>query len=181
MKVVKFCLLPLVAFFLIAGFAAWYFAKDLPTEWNVDVSLQVDASASQVHPFIEDLRRWPEWTVDGTLAADTEFSFEGAERGVGAIMTSSSPGSQVRVTITASDPAKGVWFDELLEGTIPSKGVIQYEERDGKTTLRWQDHGSFGEALWARPINWALERGLTEGFRANLARLKLLVEAPAGE
>jgi uncharacterized membrane protein len=177
MKIVKFCLLPLLVLVVGGGLAAWFFLKDMPTEWNVDVSTTIDAPAAEIHPYIEDLHRWKEWSAFREEFPDSAYSFEGAESGVGAVMTTTGEGGTMRVEITASDPAKGVWFDELLEGTISSKGVILFEESGELTRVTWQDHGSFGDFLLLRPFNLALEKALTEGFQANLERLKQLVEA----
>ncbi len=176
MKIVKFCLLPLLVVVLGGGVAAGEFRKDMPAEWNVDVSTTIDAPAARIHPYIEDLHRWKEWSSFREEYPDSAYSFEGAERGVGAVMTTTGEGGTMRVEITASDPAKGVWFDELLEGTIQSKGVILYEESGGTTTVRWQDHGTVGDFLLLRPFNLAIEKGLSEGFAANLEVLKAVVE-----
>ena len=110
MKIFKFCLLPILLL-AVAVFVAGFFC---PEHWEVEVHTTIDAAPEEIHPFIEDLRQWPEWTAWGD---EFSFTFEGAEKGVGAIATSTGGGSNVRWEITASDPQKGVWFDELLEGT----------------------------------------------------------------
>jgi uncharacterized membrane protein len=177
MKVVKFCLLPVLLLVVLAVAGGWFYFKDMPTEWNVDVSVEIDAPAAEIHPYIEDLHRWKDWNGFHESFGDSDFTYEGAERGVGAVMTSKSEGSNVRIEITASDPAKGVWFDELLENTIEAKGVILYEEADGKTTVRWQDRGTFGDFIFMRPMNLMLQEALTEGFQANLEMLKEVIES----
>ncbi|MCB9916576.1 MAG: SRPBCC family protein [Planctomycetes bacterium] len=177
MKVVKFCLLPVLAVFVLGGLAAWWFTKDLPREWNVDVSVDVDAPAAEIHPWIEDLHRWPEWSAFREQYPDDAYTFTGAERGVGAEMTTVGGGSRVHLVITASDPTKGVWFDETLEDKLNAKGVILYEEHDGRTTLRWQDHGQVGDFFLMRLAVRVLQDRLSDAFAKNLAVLKQKVEA----
>lgn len=176
MKVVKFCLLPLLALLVLGGAGLYFYAKDLPTEWNVDQSIEIAAPASEIHPLIEDLHRWPEWSAFKEQYPETAYEFAGAEKGEGAIMTTSNDGGSVRVTITASDPAKGVWFDELIEAQIEAKGAILYEEADGKTTVRWQDHGTFGDFFLLRFANKAFEVAFSDGVSRNLESLKRAVE-----
>ena len=176
MKVVKFCLLPVLALLLAGGVGLYFLAKDLPAEWNVEVAIEIEAPASEIHPLIEDFHRWPEWSAFKDEYPDTAYTFEGAEKGVGAVMTTTSQGSTVRAEITSSDPAKGVWFDELLEGQIQAKGAILYEEADGKTTVRWQDRGTFGDFFLLRFANEAFQMTFTEGIAKNLDKLKLVVE-----
>lgn len=175
MKIFKFCLLPvllLVATVFVVGFFC-------PEHWEVEVSTEIAATPEEIHPWVDDLKRWEEWTQWADTGAEFEFSYEGAERGVGAIAYSKGPGSDVRWEITSSDPQRGVWFDELLEGEIHSKGVIQYHSEDGLTRVTWSDRGTLGDSSILRLANLLMQSSLTKGFQRNLEGLKAKVEGGA--
>lgn len=175
MKVLKFCLLPL---FVVIGAVYLYGYLLAPEGWSVEVSRVIEASPEEIHPWIEDLHRWPEWQEYGEVTF--EFTYEGAEKGVGAIATSRNESTEVRVEITASDPTKGVWFDELLEGTVPAKGAIRYEVVPEGTRVLWGDQGSLGDGPIVRIFHPMMERSLAGAYEKHLARLAERL-APSGD
>lgn len=175
MKVLKFCLLPL---FVVIAAVYLYGYLAAPEDWNVEVSRVIAAEPAEIHPWVEDLRRWPEWQEYEEVTF--EFTFEGEEKGVGAIAVSRSERNEVRWEITASDPERGVWFDELLEGDVPAKGAILYEVVAEGTKVTWLDHGSLGEGPILRIFHPMMETALGDAFGKHLARLAEKVEA-AGE
>ncbi len=174
MKVVKFCLFP-VFLFLTAILGLGYMAPD---GWDVKVTAEIHASPEAIYPFVDELGRWEEW-IELTENGNEKFTFtyEGPARGVGAIASSSGAGSDVRWEITASDPQKGVWFDELLEGEADAKGAIMWQVEEGVTTVTWVDRGSLGSSPLLRYFHPVMEKALSEAYTRNLAGLKRLAEA----
>jgi hypothetical protein len=172
MKIFKFCLLPILLL-VVTVFVVGFFC---PESWNVEVSTSIEAAPAEIHPWVDDLKRWEEWAVWAEGDKRFEFTYAGQPHGVGAIATSKGPGSNVRWEITASDPQKGVWFDELLEGTTPSKGAIMFEAQGAATKLTWVDRGSLGTSPLFRLANLVLQSALTKGFQRNLENLKARVE-----
>jgi len=173
MKIVKFCLLPMLAL-LVLLFLLGMAARE---GWDVEVSTRISAGPEEIYPFVDDLRRWPEWTVDAREGSEPlEFHFSGPPRGVGARALSQGPHSSVRWEITASDPAKGVWFDEWLEGDIQAKGAIMFTPVEGGTRVTWVDRGSLGDMPFIKLFHYLMQASLTESFQRNLETLKRLVE-----
>ena len=176
MKIVKFCLFP-VFLFLAAVMGLGYFAPD---GWDVSVSAEIDAPPEAIHPFIDELARWESWMqLSENENAQFTFTFEGPARGVGAIANSKGPGSNVRWEITASDPQKGVWFDELLEGEAQAKGAIMFEAQGETTKVTWVDKGSLGTSPFVRYFHPVMEKALGAAYVRNLAGLKKAVENAA--
>lgn len=173
MKIVKFCLLPLLVLVSLPFIVGLFF----PKEWNVEVSQEFDAAPEEIHPWIDELKRWPQWATMGAGESQFEFSFEGPEAGVGAVAFSKGSGSRIRWEITASDPQKGVWFDELLEGTTHAKGAITFEARGDTTLVTWLDKGTLGSIPVVRLFHPLMESSLTSAFEANLQTLKQKVES----
>ncbi|MFT7670627.1 MAG: hypothetical protein ACI8X5_003338 [Planctomycetota bacterium] len=177
MKIVKFILLPLLVV-ILAFYIAGFFA---PEGWDVEVSTEINASPEAIHPWISDLRRWEEWIAMGQADSAFEFSYAGEESGVGAVAKSVGPGSNVRWEITASDPQKGVWFDEILEENIPAKGAIMLEAHGATTKVTWVDRGSLGDGPFLRLFHPLMQSSLAKGFTDNLASLKSKIESQDGE
>ncbi|HIG10913.1 MAG: SRPBCC family protein [bacterium] len=171
------CLLLFCALVLLAGGGLWLAGDRLPEAWDVDVSQIIDAPQAEIHGYIEDLHRWPEWSASQEEFPDSSTTFEGPDNGVDAVMHTRAGGSEVRITITHSDPLRGVWFDELLAGRVASRGVILYSNQGRRTRVRWQNHGSLGTHALARLGNYFLEKSLAEGLKRNLTQLKRVVEA----
>lgn len=174
MKIVKFCLFP-VFVFLAAVMGLGYLA---PEGWDVNVSAEINASPETIYPLVDQLNRWEEW-MELTEGGNEKFTFtyEGPERGVGAIATSKGAGSNVRWEITASDPQKGVWFDELLEGEADAKGAIMWQVEGDVTKITWVDRGTLGSSPLLRYFHPVMEKALSEAYVRNLAGLKAAAEA----
>ncbi len=172
MKIVKFCLLPL---FVLLGlvYAYGYFVS--PDGWDVEVSTEIAAPPEVIHPWIADLSRWPDWLAD--QGAEYTYTFEGAPSGVGAIAISNDGRHEIRWEITASDPQKGVWFDELLGGEADAKGAILLETTDRGTKVSWVDRGSLGKDPIKRIFHPLMQNQLAAAFQENLTSLQQQVEA----
>jgi len=172
MKIVKFCLLPL---FVLLGLVYGYGYFVSPDGWDVEVSREIEATPAEIHPWIADLSRWPDWLAD--QGVEYTYTFEGPASGVGAIATSNDGRHEIRWEITASDPQKGVWFDELLGGQSDAKGAILLEATSGGTKVSWVDRGSLGRDPIKRIFHPLMQNQLAAAFQENLTSLERMVEA----
>ena len=140
----------------------------------------IAARPSEVHALLEDLRRWGTWSPWHASGA----SFSGAERGVDARASWESARGPCALVVTASDPARGVWYDIRLatggatgRAELPAKGVFQYAEVAGGTRVVWSNAAEL-EGARERVLGYALERWLGVDLEAGLADLKQVLEAP---
>ena len=170
MKLVKFCLLPLLILVTLPFIVGFF----CPEGWEVEVSTEIAATPEAIHPWVDELKRWEDWVGLGEGKPPFDFTFEGEQRGVGAIVTSRAVGSTVRWEITASDPQKGVWFDEVYEGKTPAKGAIMFEARGDVTKVTWVDKGRSPIDRLFHPL---MASTLSNAFQINLETLKAKVEA----
>lgn len=87
-KFLKWCCGGCLVLGLLAGVAlvlVWRWAKNKPTSWTAEASIEIAATPEEVLPLLEDLHRWSEWSKferDGSEHVEREFG--GAERGAGA-------------------------------------------------------------------------------------------------
>src|SRR4051794_4280480 len=74
----------------------------LPSQWYAERALMIDVPLAAVHPFLGDLRRWPElglWALGDPESAAT-FNASGTEVSF----------KDSRLKILSADPLKGVEF-----------------------------------------------------------------------
>jgi hypothetical protein len=173
MKIVKFCLIPILL--LIA--AAFGFGMMAPDGWDVSVSVEIEAPPEVIFPYIDELARWEQWThLSESGNSRFTFTYEGPTRGLGAIAVCSGPGSNVRWQVTSSNEQEGIRFDELLEGSTPAKGAILFEPMGAVTKVTWTDKGSLGTFPLIRYFHDAMQNSLSAAYTRNLDGLKGQVE-----
>jgi len=152
----------------------------LPNHYRVERSILIDAPPAAVHPWIDDLRRWPTW-ANWNRAADTTLEYSGTSQGVGAqeIWRDQRRGTGT-ITITRSDSAHGVWFTtELGDGTVGG-GSLTYAESAGTTTVTWTDEGRLPKIVGGF-VRGHFQDVLGEHFEEGLRRLKQVVEREKAE
>lgn len=179
-KSLQFVLCMLLALILLLGLGMLF----MPDRYEVVREQTIEAEAATIHPYVEELRRWPDWCAWNSETMPSLVStFSGSERGVDAVWSWTADEGPGRMVVTASDPAKGVWFDlEFGEADrkMISKGVIQYAPAgEGRTKLTWTNRGELsGLSKLMGPM---LDSMMGPDFEAGLASLAELVEAEAAE
>lgn len=134
----------------------------LPGTWSAEASIQIDAEAAEVFPFLNDLRRWDRWTNWGDL--DSELSSPSG--GVGASRSWDDPNfGSGSVTITSSGPPTFVRYEVEIEGGASVGGELRIEALGGASRVTWREEGDFGR----NPLMGYVARGMAESQGAQLA------------
>ncbi len=153
----------------------------LGRRWSVEVKAEIAAPPSAIHPWIEDLRRWPSWSHwHGGTDPSLQHRFEGAPRGVGARMSFAGDLLGVgAVEIVRAEPDAGVWLataigSESVNGSIG----LSYRpgSRPGTTLLVWRDEGALPWVIGGF-YRGSLQTALARHMQAALERLRGLAEA----
>lgn len=176
MKFIKFILI----FALVAVVLLSLVAQLLPSSFHMERNIIIRAGSEKIHPFVNDLRKWPEWTVWNTTADPTViYTYEGPQEGVGAI--SKWDGKKLgdgMMTITESDVAKGVKIDLSFDkGRHQCKGWITYVPAGTDTKVVWGFGGDVSRNPVDRWFNVFMEKLVGPEFEKNLAGLKKKVES----
>lgn len=177
-KFLKFALIALIVLVVLCGGGLFALINMAPDDFEVARELTIDASAAEIHPHVEDLKAWQNWSYwtpehDPSL----KISYAGAEQGVGAVSTWTSDQGPGSMTITASDAAKGMWYDLAFgegEAEIVSKCAMQYEPAGDGTKVIMSMRGSFPGAL--KILNWGADGMLGPQFEHSLEGLKKVSE-----
>lgn len=155
-----------------------------PKDYQVAKSITIDAPPAAVHAYVGDLQRWPEWTPWAEHDASLETTYGAKTTGVGAHQSWTSEGGDGELTLTMSDPAKGIAYDMAFideEARIPATSAMTYEPAaDGGTVVTWTMQGTWDGAVppvmdgWMKILSPMMIGGM---FDEGLANLKSRVES----
>jgi uncharacterized membrane protein len=163
----------LIAFVLV-GFL-------LPSKWEVQRTIVIQAPMSTIRLYTNDLKRWPEWTPWNTTTDPTiRFAYTGAESGTGATSTwSSEKSGSGSMTITRTGPNGSIWFDLRFVGSdLPSKGSIRFTPLPDATMVTWTNSGELGSNPVNRCFGLLMNSLMSSDFDKGLLKLKKLIETP---
>lgn len=176
----------LVALLVILAIAAGV-GFVLPTNYDMSRSVTINAEPAAIHPWINDLRKWPEWdpwkdddpTIQVTLGAQSV--------GVGAHHSWTGKDGNGELTVTQSDPQTGIAFDMafIMDDTAaPSTGELRYEKVDGGTRVTWSFKGDCADMMpriVAGYMNKLMQGQIATAFDRGLGKLKAKVEGAKAE
>lgn len=153
----------------------------LPSTYHVERSVTIIASSSEIYPYLNSLKKWPEWTA-WTVAKypDMKVSFEGPESGAGAIYNwDGKTSGQGTLKLTQSSPTNGVFFDLSFDhGKYLSKGSIVMELSDDGVEVIWTNEGDLGRNPVNRYFGLFMDRMMGPDFQQGLDNLKRKLETP---
>lgn len=154
--------------------AAWL----LPAEWQVERSIVIHAPAGKIFPYLNSLKKWPDWVAGyaGDTAAPVEY--EGPENGVGATRRWKEGDERHALKIVRSYSDRRVEYLLLLDaGRSAINGLLVLVPENDATRVVWRASGTAQGSPLLRYA--ALFRSLEMGrdFEASLTRLKDKIEA----
>jgi hypothetical protein len=176
MKIVKRILLGLLVLLVVLLVVGFF----LPGRYRVERSTVMHATTEAIFPYVNTLKRWPDWTAWNTKKyPDMKVEFEGPEAGKGA--TYRWDGKDVgkgSLTLTSSDPERGVEYDLNFEnGKYLSKGALQFEPMTEGVKVTFRNEGDLGWSPISRYFGLMMDRFMGPDFEEGLANLKTTVEA----
>lgn len=136
----------------------------LPDEALVVRSVTIAAPPAAIHPHLDTLRAWPEWSAWNKQADSTVvFGFRGPASGVGALWTwDGKVFSQGQLEILESDPARGMRYVVTMGNGFKAYGDIAFSPGPGGTTLTWTDRMPMGMGPLGGWMKLALGGMITE-------------------
>lgn len=152
----------------------------LPSTYHAERSLVIAAQPEAIHPWLNQLKKWPEWSAWTTAKDPTlTYSYEGPEEGVGAISKweskKSGPG---QMKIVESDPSKGVKFElDFGQGRYLSVAMLSYSAAEGGTKVTWSMDGKISRNPMDRWFCLFMNTLVGPDFEEGLAGLKKKAEA----
>lgn len=151
-----------------------------PKQFRVERSIDINAPAAKIFPFLEDLRRQRHWSPWEQKDPDMKRTYSGAEKGVGAIyewdgnreigagrqqITSVAPHEKIDVTMDFFRPMK-------------AKNYIEYILRptSSGTHVTWAIYGPMLFMSKVMSVFMSFEKIIGGEFEKGLVQLKALAE-----
>lgn len=174
MKFIKYALLSLLGLMVLFGVIGLF----LPSSQHVERRITIDAPASAIFPYLNDFRKFIEWSPWAALDPNTRYTFSGTDSGTGAVMQWSSEhehvgnGSQKIVESRADEFVR----TELDFGFgAPAAASFSLSESDGRTTVTWAFDAYMGNTI-SRYFGLMMDSWVGPAYEQGLADLKALVE-----
>ena len=151
----------------------------LPSTYHAERSIVIAAKAEAIHPWINNLKKWPEWSA-WTAAKDPTlvYAYEGPEEGVGAISKwDAKKIGEGSMKLTESDPGKGLKFDLSFDhGKYLSTGTFAFEPAGDGTKVTWGMDGTVSRNPVDRFFSLLMDSMIGKDFEEGLVNLKKKVE-----
>ncbi len=150
----------------------------LPRQWSVEETVVINAGPEHIHPLVDDLKEWQSWAA-WTKAMDPEVVYDYSPKaaGEGAWWTWKGPVMGLgKMIITKSDPATGVWVDEMINSEeVNAKGSLTWTREGEATKVKWVDSGTLPPVIGGYFVGF-FNKMLSENFQTGLQNLKAVAE-----
>lgn len=172
MKILKYFflgILGIVALFVIVGMIA-------PNDFKVEKSITIDAPASEIHPYVSNLRLQNEWSIWAEMDPDQKETYEGTDGAPGSKHSwegeITGKGYQEIVSVTPARIETNLVFTAPYESQADV--YFDLKESGSSTEVTW---GFKSEMPF--PMNIFLifgDMGVGDDFQKGLENLKAKVE-----
>jgi hypothetical protein len=151
------------------------FSFFLPAYYRVERSLAINATAETIFPYLNDLRRWPEWTAWNTNREPSLVYIQaGPPAGVGAIQSWTARSGNGSIKLTESEPNRGVAYElNFNDGRFISSGRIDLIPLTNGTRVVWSNYGDFGRNPVGRYLGLLMDKWMGNDFEIGLQNLKV--------
>ena len=154
-----------------------------PDSFRVERSASINAPASVIFPFINDLQRWSAWSPYEKIDPAMKRTFSGAASGTGAVYAwdGNNDVGAGRMEIIAETPPSQLSIQ--LDFLRPMEGRNQVEftlnEAGGVTEVTWSIQGPMPFLSKIMCLFFDMDKMIGKDYEAGLAALKKVSEAGA--
>jgi hypothetical protein len=157
--------------------AAVIAALSLGGKWQVQVTQHINAPADEIFPYVNTLKKWPEWTVwNQANHPNMQMTYKGANSGRGAIQIWHEGNDKGVLEITSSKLNQFVEYRlNMGGGLFFMNGRISLSESQQGTLVTWKLWGDNGQNLIARLMTLAFKPMLKKDLAEGLSNLQQLL------
>ena len=149
----------------------------MPTEYELERSILINAGTEKIHPLVGDLKRWEEWTPWKEADPTVAVTFGDKTTGVGASQTWTEENGDGELVFTASDPQTGIEFDMAFnQGSMKSKCAIRYAKEGTGTRVTWEMAGDAEVPIIGALFAALIDDMVGPMFESGLEKLKAQAE-----
>lgn len=151
-----------------------------PSDYRVERTVVVKAPPEKVYTLLEDVRRWPDWSMEDTKDPALKRQFFGPSRGTGAgyDWAGGMHSGKGRATITEAQPPTRLVVQVMVKEPYEDKSRLEIDlsPHDSGTLLRWAASGGMSYFTRITTTFTTMDAVMGPKVEDNLARLKLLAE-----
>jgi uncharacterized protein YndB with AHSA1/START domain len=151
-----------------------------PSDYRVERTVLLKAPPEKVYTLIEDVRRWPDWSMEDEKDPKLKRAFFGPARGTGAGYDwAGGPHSgKGRATITEAVPPSRVVVQVQVKEPYEDKSTLEIHlsPHDSGTLLRWAASGGMSYFTKVTTAFTTMDAVMGPRVEDSLAKLKLLAE-----
>lgn len=156
----------------------WLIGFMLPSFWQVQRSIVINAPAKTIFPHINSLKNWREWVVWYQLQPDATVEYSGPVSGVGATSRWKDEYGIKAMKIMSIEKDYRVDYQVLFNGGMSIiHGRLILVPEGGATRVVWESAGENGRAPADRYYTLFLRAKISNEFNTGLQKLKMKVEA----
>ena len=149
----------------------------LPSKYQVERRIVINAEPAQIHALVGDLKRWPEWGPWEEDDPSIVTALGDITRGVGAYQSWTSDSGNGELIFTSSSPERGVAYNLSFDDAWHSVVAIRYEKSSTDTQVVWHMKGDAGFNPIGRYFGVFMDSMVGPMFERGLERLKVGVES----
>jgi len=175
MKVLKIAVPAAICLLLLLLIISFF----LPSTWSVERSVVINTDADIIFTYIDNLSRWPEWTVWYEDNQNLVVTYEGPEAGIGATSRWKDKSHEGLMKIIESQPNEFIAYDLLFDkGASPMHGSIALNSTIETTEIVWTATGDVGINPISKYFILILNSWVGQDFERSLTKLKAILENP---
>jgi uncharacterized protein YndB with AHSA1/START domain len=167
----------------VAALLAYVAAR--PDTFRVERSVDIAAAPERIFPFIEDLRKFSEWSPYEQLDPNMSRTYSGARKGKGAVFEWSGRGKagKGRMEIAHVAPPRMVVIRLDFFKPFEAQNIVEFtlNREGGSTRVTWSMRGANPYAAKLMQLFVKMDRLVGRDFETGLTNLKLIVEQRYGE
>jgi uncharacterized protein YndB with AHSA1/START domain len=152
----------------------------LPSQFEVQRSIEINASPEKVYDYVIDTRQWKNWTVWSRRDPNMRIHYSGPPFGMGAKWSwDSKTEGRGAMEFTRVEPNRRVEYRlHFPEFNMTSTGALVLEPAGKGTRITWTNVGDTGSNPLKHYLSAAMDRMVGPDFEQGLANLKVLAEKP---
>jgi len=149
----------------------------LPKNYVVSRSIVIDATPQQIHKYVNNLKKWPEWSPFAEKDPTLVFNMGDKTSGEGAKSSWTGDDNSGSLVITSSSADKGIKYDlEFLNGNIKTQREFIYVMEGQNTKIIWEMTGSRDTPLLGGYFAAKMDSLFGKDMEKGLQNLKNIVE-----
>lgn len=172
MRAVKYAL----SLVIVAAVAVVVIGVLLPSAYEIERSVVVEAPPEVVHALVDDLERWPEWQPLRSLDPTIHTRLGDTTAGPGASQRFTGAAGDGELTLLASTASEGVAY-RMTVASRTTRGEIRFDPHPDGTEVVWTLRDDVGFDLADRYRLVVLDDVIGTACEVALVNLKTAAEA----